>query len=97
MSWSDPLLRDSLRVDGEIVFCVREEKWLPISGCVWLVPSEEMVVTDVLQCARRTFSKVMKKSNPISSEEVLKGFLGFMLVIEFLARQKSGGHVEVEI
>ena len=69
-----------------MLFCVREEKWLPTSGCVWLVPPEARVVTDVLQCARKTFSKVMKKSNPISSEEVLKGFLGFMLVIKFLVR-----------
>ena len=52
---------------------------------VWLVP-EARVVTDVLQCARKTFSKVVKKSNSISSEEVLRGFLGSMLVIEFLAR-----------
>ena len=87
MSWSDPLLRDNLRVNGGFVCCsALDEKWLPTSGCVWLVPPEARVVSDVLQCARKTFSKVMKKYNSISSEEVLKGFLGSMLVIEFLAR-----------
>ena len=80
-----------------MLFCVREEKWLSTSGCVWLVPPEARVVTDVLQCARKTFSKVMKKSNPISSEEVSKGFVGFKLEIEFLAQLKSGGLSQVEV
>ena len=90
---------DSLRFNGVnfVLFCVREEKWLPTSGCVWLAPPEARVVRDVLKCARKTFSKVMKKSNPISSEEVSKGFLGFKLVIEFLVRSKSGlSQVEVQ-
>ena len=36
MSWSDPLLRDNLRVNGGFVCCsaLEKENWLPISGCL---------------------------------------------------------------
>ena len=84
MSWSDTLLKDSLRVNGEIACYSAIEK---ISGYLlqggWLVPEARVV-----SCIAITFSKAMKKCNPISSEEVLKGFLGFMLVSEFFGSTK---------
>ena len=35
-------------------------------------PTESRMVTDILKCVRKTFSKEVKKSHPISSEEVAK-------------------------
>ena len=42
-------------------------------------PTDNRIVRDVLKCVRKTFSMEIKKSNPISSEEVSKVALGLNL------------------